>query len=225
MSIATKGPLFRSAFTEGACTPGDVLAFHFSQFGQARMADDGDQGGGDGDATSDKDGATSTGEDGSDEAKLGDAGKRALQAERSARQAAEQKVAGIEQKFNGLLDGLKTALGVDQTKGDDPTEIVKGLERQLGQLQHDNLVNTVARRHNVTKETDIELLRSAKDEDVMVRLALRLKPSEDDETTQRAGSRKVPRADRSQGGSGGNAVATTVGAGRDLYRDRHPSKQ
>ena len=224
-----KSPLgFTSAFGAEPVTPKQILAFHAAQFGSLRMSNDdqaakggdGGQGAGDsggsGEPAADKGGSgTGAGDDAGDESKLGDAGKRALQSERAARTAAEQKSAAVEKKFDDLIGGLKTALGVD-SKENDATAIVTGLQEQLTKLQHQNLVSEVARRHSITEDDDIDLLRSATDKDVMEKLAGRLTPSSEGEgagASNGANGKPRPKPDPSQGKGGGakpNSVAQVM---------------
>lgn len=90
-------PTFRSAYTGGAVTVEDVLAFHRATFGDARM-----------DAHEDA-GDEPTGEPFGDEAQLGEAGKRALQAERHARALAERQLAEAQQKVKEFEQNSLTA--------------------------------------------------------------------------------------------------------------------
>lgn len=226
--MTSTSPLFQSAFAAGACTPADVLAFHLSRFGGFRMSNDDSANSG---ADKDKDTGTDTGgkdadkdKDTGDASKLGDAGKRALQAERDARAAADQRAAAIEKKFDDFTGALKSAFGVE-SKEADASDLVSGLQKQLDTLQHQTLVDQVARRHGITKDEDIELLRSATDKDVMEKLAGRLKPADDeDDDTKTRGVRR-PRPDGSQGGSGTGDGTGSVSTGRDLYGERHAKKQ
>lgn len=100
-------PTFQSAYTGGPATVEDVLAFHRSTFGDARM--DANEG-----ATihvsttppaDDPSGEPQAGV----EAQLGEAGKRALQAERHARALAERQLAEAQQKVKEFEQNSLTA--------------------------------------------------------------------------------------------------------------------
>lgn len=96
---------------------------------------------------------------------LGDAGKKAIQREREARESAERR-------FKDQQAAIAKALGIEPEKGEDP---VSNLQARLDAMEKDNLVNRVARRHGITEDDDIELLRSLPDEARMAHFAARLK--------------------------------------------------
>jgi hypothetical protein len=96
---------------------------------------------------------------------LGDAGKRAIKAERDRAESAERK-------FKDQQAAIAKALGIEQDKGED---IVSNLQQRLSAMEKTNLVNEVARRHGITEDDDIALLRNQPDEQGMALLASRLK--------------------------------------------------
>ena len=99
---------------------------------------------------------------------LGEPGIKALREERAARER-------LEQAMKDQRTALLKAFGVEEEKpGGD---IVATLQEQVASMRHDSLVDRVARRHGITEDADVELLRSTKDEGVMSRLAERLKAS------------------------------------------------
>ena len=97
-------------------------------------------------------------------------GLRALEQEREARKRLEGEVAPLREQ----MDALRRAFGAEATPG-KPEDIVTHLQQQVEQMQRDSLVNTVARRHGITNDDDVALLRGATDADHMARLAERLK--------------------------------------------------
>lgn len=135
---------------------------------------------------------------------------------------AQQKVnRDLEAKLNTLKDGLKAALGIEDKKA-DPTELVGKLQEQLDNLTHTNLVNDVARRHGITDDTDVDLLRKITDKGAMEALAARLAPAD----ASKPGKPGTPKADPSQArGSGGNEAPSSVASGRDLYAQLHKKTQ
>ena len=69
-------------------------------------------------------------------------------------------------------------------------------------MKHDNAVLRVASDHGITDKDDIDLLRSAKDEDAMTRLAARLASQ-----AAAAAAPGTPKPDLSQGGTGREHMA------------------
>lgn len=63
-------------------------------------------------------------------------------------------------------------------------------------MQHENTVERVARVNGITDDADIEFLRSAKDEDHMNKLAVRLKAASE------PAAPGTPKPDRTQGPQG-----------------------
>jgi len=103
---------------------------------------------------------------------LGQPGLRALQAERDRVTALENELRGLK-PLKEQMDALR---GVFGDKAADPgKDIVVTLQEQVAAMQRDTLVERVARSHSITDDADVELLRTAKDEATMQRLAERLK--------------------------------------------------
>lgn len=136
----------------------------------------------------------------------------------------QQKVnRDLEGKLNTLRDGLKTALGIEDKKA-DATELVTKLQEQLNQLAHDNLVESAARRHGITEEDDLALLRTAKDPEAMEKLAARLAPKADEGDKSKPGKPGAPKPDPSQGkGVGSGAVRPTSVA--QVMEDRRAARE
>lgn len=140
-----------------------------------------------------------------DAADLGDAGKKAIQREREARESAERELKGFRSQ-------IAKAFGVEQDKGED---IVSTLQQRVSAMEKNELVSTVARRHGITEDDDIALLRSQPDEQGMARLAARLKSVA---TTPAAPT--SPAHDPSQG----SAPLTPEAAANAAYEAYFPSK-
>lgn len=129
---------------------------------------------------------------------LGDGGKKALQSERDARKSAEQQVADLRAQVEALkplqeqMTRLSDAFGAP--KGASTEDVVGQLQSQLAELRHDNLVNAIARDHQIVDAADIELLKTATDEASMTKLATRLNPE--------PGKPGTPKPDLTQGTQG-----------------------
>lgn len=126
---------------------------------------------------------------------LGDAGKKALDAERDARKEAEGKVKQLESDFGAMKTALMEAFGVKPDKGAETTDVLKQVQDQLAQMQRENAVLALANEHGITDKADIDLLKqSGLQGDALAAMAARLKPAETKPGT--------PKPDASQGGSG-----------------------
>lgn len=147
--------------------------------------------------------------------KLGDAGIKALQAERDARKA-------LETQLTQLKTGLATALGVEAKDAKSSTDdIVATLQQQMSDLQHNNLVLTLANENNIADKEDLALLRGFKgDEDGLRKLAARLTPAKTPESEPTA-KRRIPAPDPSQG-KGGSAKLSGREEGLAQARKRFP---
>lgn len=99
---------------------------------------------------------------------LGESGLKALREERAERER-------LERELKPLRDQMQALAGIFGDKATDPgKDIVATLQEQVAAMQRDNLVNDVARRHSITDDSDVELLRAAPDAETMQRLAARL---------------------------------------------------
>jgi hypothetical protein len=200
-------------------------------FGDARMmaedadADDGVGGGDDDKSDADKDADKGKGVDKSGDEPLGEPGKKALDAERDARKAAEQQVTALKGEFDGFKTALTTALGIKGKEGDGAEDALTAVQKELASIRHEAAVLRLANEHKITDAKDLEILKTATDEDSMKKLAERLAPSE--ENQRDAKSRTRPKPDRGQGGSSsdGKKGALVGLSGSDLYDRLHPPKQ
>jgi hypothetical protein len=133
------------------------------------------------------------------EESLGEGGKKALEAERSARQQAETDLKALRSEFDGFKSSLSEAFGVKPATGDG-SDALKTMQEQLNQMQRDTSVYRLAAQHSITDEEDLELLRSAKDEAAMTKLAGRLAAKADEKPG-------IPKPDSTQGGGHGTPPA------------------
>jgi hypothetical protein len=130
---------------------------------------------------------------------LGDGGKKALEAERTARQQAESDLKALRSEFDGFKSSLSEAFGVKSTK-DDGSDALQQMQEQLNSMQRDTVVYRLAAQHGITDEDDLELLRSAKDEAAMTKFAERL-------AAKAESSSGTPKPDATQGGGSGTPPA------------------
>lgn len=110
-----------------------------------------------------------------------------LASERDKRQAIENQLATFQ-------TALAAAFGLDAA-GKQPSadELVADVQKQVTAMQHQSLVDRVARVHGITEADDLEFLASAKDEEQMSRFAARFKA---------ASAPGTPKPDGSQGAKG-----------------------
>lgn len=134
------------------------------------------------------------------ERELGDAGKKALDAERSARKAAEDRAKTTEKAQADLLASIAKALGQEPEKGADPTAT---LQKQLDELMRENAVEKLARKHRITDEDDIASLKAILDPDTRERIAARLAPKDEEPS-----GKSRPKPDRSVGSTSGSDVSS-----------------
>lgn len=130
---------------------------------------------------------------------LGEPGIKALEAEREARK-------GLEQQLAQMREGLASVFGVKPDGKATAEELVSTLSKQVGDLQHSALVDRLARQNGITDDDDIDLLRSAKDEDAMTRLATRLAAKAEPDETKPG----TPKPDLTQGGKGAPALNSSA---------------
>lgn len=131
---------------------------------------------------------------------LGEAGKKALEAERDARKKAEGDLANLRKDFDGFKTELSKAFGIQPATGDG-ADAVSQLQQQLNAMQRETAVYRLAAQHEITDEDDLELLKSATDEAAMTKLAGRL-------AAAKAATPGTPKPDATQGGgAAGSAPA------------------
>lgn len=131
---------------------------------------------------------------------LGEGGKKALDAERDARKAAEQELTKLRGEFDSFKSALTEAVGIKPEKGKEDDTLTQ-VQRQLSQMQLENDVLRLATQHRITDSDDLDLLRSATDAQAREKLAGRLAARADAETPG------TPKPDSTQGGKGDPAPA------------------
>ena len=144
---------------------------------------------------------------------LGDAGKRALQAERDARKALEAEVSTMKQ-------ALATLGGVDPKKT-STEDLIQAQSARIAALEHDNAAMAAVAAHRIAEQADIDLIKSQPTVDAMSALAARLAPAGDQQP--KPDQPRTPRPDPSigRGGRGDEKATGTVASGRDLFAERH----
>lgn len=147
--------------------------------------------------------------------KLGEPGKKALDAERDARKAAEDQAKQLKSEFDGFKAALLEGLGIKPDDGDKGEDALKTVQSQLAAMQHESAVLKLANEHKITDGKDLELLATAKDAESMKKLAERLAPAEPD----RDAKSRTPKPDRTQGGgTSGGTDTSGVSHGRELFK-------
>ena len=185
--------------------------------GLQMMADEPDGGEGGDDGGKPDDPTTNEGGKSGDEP-LGEAGKKALDSERAARKAAEDRVKAMETEFGGFKKALTEGLGLTSEDGDKGGDALAQLQAQFAAMQQETSVLRAANEHKITDPDDLALLATAKDADALQKLAERLAPSDDTDSDAKSHQRK-PKPDRTQGGgSGGADEGSGVAHGRDLFK-------
>lgn len=143
---------------------------------------------------------------------LGQPGLKALQAEREARERLENELKSLK-PLKEQMDALRGVFG--DRAADPGKDIVTTLQEQVAAMQRDTLVERVARSHSIVDDGDVDLLRNAKDEATMLRLAERLKASNAGPTS--------PAPDPSQG-SAPISEAAAADAAYQAFFPEPPSK-
>lgn len=138
------------------------------------------------------------GEQDKGDAPLGEGGKKALDAERDARKAAEQELSKLRGEFDTFKSALTEAVGIKPEKGKE-TDTLTQVQQQLAQMQLENDVLRLATQHKITDSDDLDLLRSATDAQAREKLAGRL-------AAKAAETPGTPKPDATQGGKGDPAA-------------------
>lgn len=140
--------------------------------------------------------------DDSNDASLGEGGKKALEAERTARKKAEGDLSALRGEFDTLKASLAGALGV-KPDGTTAEDAVAQLQQRLDAMQRDSEAYRLAAQHRITEQDDIDLLRSATDAEVMGKIAARLAAKGGAD-----GTPGTPKPDATQGGSGSGSTGS-----------------
>lgn len=199
---ATKISILRHLDPASPDTIQALIDFHRRHFGGSQMEVEADPGGDEkppaGDGKPAEDGKHA------DDEILGEGGKKALKAERDARQALEKQVTDLKNSQidpKKLAEALGIKLGDAKSSGDD---MVTALQKQVSDMQHESRLYRIVAKHQITDGDDVELLRSLGDEVAMERLATRLakESSRDGSADNGKGETRRPRGDKSQGRGG-----------------------
>lgn len=162
---------------------------------------------------------------------LGPNGEKALQAERDARQRIETELKEFKAAQSEQARKLADAFGIKPENGETSEDVVAALQKQVQDMQRDNLVFRVVTdpEHPIIDADDLELIKASPDEATMRRLAARLaakKVVDDDDDPKPV--RRFPRPDPSQGrGHRGPDVTFEGSSARELLRSGYadsPSK-
>lgn len=211
----SKAEILRDLDPTNPATIHALINFHRAAFGGWTMEGEGEQAGTGGDPPNSGD--PKPGEpkgDPPDDKPLGPNGEKALQSERDARKAIEAELAQLKAGFASAL-GLK-----DKDAKSGSEDILATLQQQMADLQHHNLVLSLANENEITDKDDLTLLRGFQgDEDAIRRLAARLKPTKADPEPN--GKRRPPAPDHSQGKGDGKAPSGRE-AGLAEARKRFP---
>ena len=151
-----------------------------------------------------------------DPSQLGDAGQRALKAERDARAAAERARKAAEDKLAAIE--RQNMSEADKAKAE-----AADWQRRYQEAEAERLRAAVAVRHRVS--ADDMILLTGTTEDQLEAQAARLSQLT---AGQGGATPPAPAFAPNPGQAAGNATppkTATVQAGRDLYRQKHPGKQ
>lgn len=152
--------------------------------------------------------------------KLGEGGKKALEAERTRAKTAEDALKAQAGEFDTFKKALLEGLGIkgdDADKGDDALTTV---QEKLATMQRKLDVSELAVAHKITDKGDLKILASATDAEQMKALAERLAPVEGEPDTK---SRR-PRPDPSQGGGSGGDTKTSGGSVAAVMEERRAAR-
>lgn len=103
------------------------------------------------------------------------------------------------------------------TETDDANSSEETMKGELAELRLDRLVDRIARELKITDEDDLELIKAAREEGAMRKLATRL-------AGQQSAVRRPPRQDTSQGKGGHPTTQRSLSAGREMFtssRSKH----
>src|SRR5690349_2128630 len=89
---------------------------------------------------------------------LGEPGLKPSQRERGAREELGREVGALGRHRKAL----SRRFGGESTTG-KPEDVVASLQQQLAEMRHNTLVSDVPRRHGITHDDDVAVLREVKD--------------------------------------------------------------
>lgn len=141
-----------------------------------------------------------------------------LRKERTERQALAAKVAELEPLKDQLARLQQVFGGKPDDKEGDGEDAIAAITKRLDESDRRADVERLARVNGITDDGDVALLLGVADKTQREALAKRLAPAEGETAT-----RRLPKPDPSQGRGGSGGAATSVEAGKSLYRDKHKS--
>lgn len=136
------------------------------------------------------------------EAPLGEGGKKALDAERAARKAAEKAAADLQAQLDEINRASESALERAQREAKEAQEAAE-------KATTDALRFRVAAKHGISDE-DADLFLTGRDAETLERQAARL--------VERTPSATAPRPDPSQGAKGKGAAGTPSDSFAEFFR-------
>ena len=128
------------------------------------------------------------------DAPLGEGGKKALDAERTARKDAESRAADLQKQLDDIARANESALEKAQREA-------KEAQEAAATATADALRFRIAAKHGISDE-DAALFLTGSDEDTLAKQAARL--------VERTPATNTPKPDLSQGGSGGTPTGSTA---------------
>lgn len=159
-----------------------------------------------------------------DDEKLGEGGKKALEAERAKARAAEDATRALKGELDSIKSIFAKAAGIEVKEGDKDEDVLNAVQQELAAIRQESAVLKLANTHKITDEGDLTILASATDAEQMKALAERLAPKEQESDAK---SRNKPKPDRTQGGgdgSGGSGGGSIAAHREQLAADRAAKK-
>lgn len=145
------------------------------------------------------------------DAPLGEAGEKALRAERKARRDAEQSAAALQAKLDDIEKANLSELEKAQREANEAREAA-------AKATADALRLRVAAKHGISDE-DADLFLTGSDEDTLTRQAERLSAR-----NAEAGSPRAPKPDANQGRSGAAGPKTPADSFAEFFRKNLPER-
>ena len=126
----------------------------------------------------------------------GEEGITALNREKQARTKAESDLAALREELSGFKQTLAEAFGVKSEKGADDSIALKQVQESLAEIKRENAVLAVANQRGITDEADINRLRKSRLEgDDLADMADRLKPADPTPGTPKPDASQGPKGD------------------------------
>jgi hypothetical protein len=142
---------------------------------------------------------------------LGEGGKKALDAERAARKAAEKAASDLQAQLDKINRANESAIEKAQREANEAKEAA-------AKATADALRLRVAAKHGISDE-DADLFLTGSDEDTLTRQAERLTARNAEATSPRA-----PKPDANQGRSGATGPKSTADSFAEFFRNNLPER-